>query len=89
MEKDINNSLEVSMISVSSGAGFFFVERKDTTLKPLIDYQGHNDITVKNCLILPAFNLLERGTIFTKLNHCRSEGENRWKTALKHAHWAL
>ena len=35
------------------GAGFFFVDKKDGTLLPCIDYRGLNDITVKNRHPLP------------------------------------
>jgi len=54
------------------GAGFFFVEKKDKTLMPCIDYRGLNDITVKHryplSLISSDFQLLEGATIFTKLD---------------------
>jgi len=50
MESYINDSLAAGIIRPSSspaGAGFFFVEKKDKTLHPCIDYQGLNDITIK------------------------------------------
>ena len=56
METYIGDSLAVGFIRPSSspaGAGFFFVEKKDKTLHPCIDYQGLNDITVKNRYLLP------------------------------------
>lgn len=49
MEKYINNSLEAGIIYRLA----FFVEMKETTLKHFHwHYQGHNEITVKNCLII-------------------------------------
>ncbi|KAI2661149.1 Transposon Tf2-6 polyprotein [Labeo rohita] len=66
MEKYINDSLLAGIIRPSSspaGAGFFFVEKKDGSLRPCIDYRGLNDITVKNSHPLPlmssAFELLQ------------------------------
>lgn len=66
METYINDSLAAGIIRPSSspaGAGFFFVVKKDTTLRPCIDYRGINDITVKNRYPLPlissAFELLK------------------------------
>ncbi|MPV02328.1 hypothetical protein FVA96_24335, partial [Escherichia coli] len=75
MEDYINDSLSAGIIRPSSspaGAGFFFVQKKDKTLRPCIDYRGLNDITVKNRYPLPlissAFELLEGATVFTKLD---------------------
>ena len=75
METYINDGLAAGIIRPSSspaGAGFFFVEKKDKTLRPCIDYRGLNDITIKNRYPLPlissAFELLEGATIFTKLD---------------------
>lgn len=74
MEDYIQKSLEAEIIHPSSspsGAGFFFVEKKDKSLRPCIDNRGLNDITVKNRYPLPlvssAFELLQDATIFTKL----------------------
>ena len=71
MEKYINDSLAAGLIRPSSspaGAGFFFVEKKDKTLRPCIDYRGLNNITVKNRYPLPlissAFELLQGATVF-------------------------
>ncbi len=75
MERYIHDSLVAGIIRPSSspaGAGFFFVEKKDGSLRPCIDYRGLNDITVKNRYPLPlmssAFELLQGATIFTKLD---------------------
>lgn len=93
METYINNSLAAGIICPSpspEGTGFFFVGKKDKTLRPCIDYWGLNDITIKNLYPLPlissAFELLQGATIFTKLDlhnayhlvHIR-EGDE-WKT---------
>lgn len=73
MEDYIKDSLAAGIIHPSSspaGAGFFFVEKKDETLRPCSDYRGINDITIKSryplLLISTAFELLEGGTIFTR-----------------------
>ncbi len=94
MEKYITDSLAAGLIRPSSsplGAGFFFVEKKDTTLRPCIDFRGLNDITVKNKyplpLIDPSFEPLCNAKIFTKLDlrnayHLiRIRKGDEWKTA--------
>ncbi|CAK6976493.1 hypothetical protein LDENG_00158670%2C partial, partial [Scomber scombrus] len=73
------------------GAGFFFVDKKDRSLRPCIDYRGLNDITVKNRYPLPlmssAFELLQGATVFSKLDlrnayHLvRIREGDEWKTA--------
>lgn len=94
MEDYIRDSLAAGIIRPSSspvGAGFFFVDKKDKTLRPCIDFRGLNDITVKNTYPLPlinsAFNPLHEATIFTKLDlrnayHLiRIRQGDEWKTA--------
>ena len=94
MEKYIGDSLAAGIIHPSSSpaeAGFFFVNQKDGSLRPCIDYRGLNDITVKNRYPLPlmseAFELLQGATIFTKLDlrnayHLvRIKEGDKWKTA--------
>ncbi|KAI3358206.1 hypothetical protein L3Q82_003207 [Scortum barcoo] len=76
MEKYISESLAAAgLIRPSSsplGAGFFFVEKKDKTLRLCIDFRGLNDITIKNKyplpLIDPAFEPFHQATIFSKLD---------------------
>ena len=95
METYINESLAAGLIRPTSslvGAGFFFfVEKKDGSLRPCMDYTGLNDITVKNKYPLPlidsAFSPLHESTIFTKLDLLNAyhlvrirEGDE-WKTA--------
>lgn len=93
MNKYLNDALSAGIIRPSSsaaGAGFFFVEKKDKSLRPRIDYRGLNDITVKNHYPLPlissAFENLQGATIFSKLDLCNAyhlvrvrEGDE-WKT---------
>ncbi|XP_070688265.1 uncharacterized protein [Pempheris klunzingeri] len=75
MDEYIASSLQAGIIRPSSspaGAGFFFVGKKDGSLRPCIDYSPLNAITVKNRYPLPllssAFELLQQATVFTKLD---------------------
>ena len=94
MEDYIRDSLAAGIIRPSSspaGAGFFFVGKKDGSLRPCIDYRGLNDVTMKNRYPLPllssAFELLQGATVFTKLDlrnayHLvRIREGDEWKTA--------
>ncbi len=94
MEKYISDSLAAKIIRPSSspaGAGFFFVKKKDGSLRPCIDYRGLNNITVKNTYPLPlmssAFERLQGASFFTKLDlrnayHLvRIREGDEWKTA--------
>ncbi|XP_056094883.1 uncharacterized protein LOC130073475 [Rhinichthys klamathensis goyatoka] len=94
MEKYISDSLAAGFIRPSSspaGSGFFFVGKKDGSLRPCIDYRGLNNITVKNTYPLPlmasAFERLQGASIFTKLDlrnayHLvRIRKGDEWKTA--------
>ena len=94
MDKYVQESLVAGIIRPSSspaGAGFFFVGKKDGSLRPCIDYRGLNDVTVKNRYPLPlmssAFELLQGATVFTKLDlrnayHLvRIREGDEWKTA--------
>jgi hypothetical protein len=93
MEKYIGESLTAGIIRPSSspvGAGFFFVGKKDGSLRPCIDYCGLNDITVKNRYPLPlissAFVPLHGASVFTKLglrntyHLVRIREGDEWKT---------
>lgn len=53
-----------------AGAGFFFVEKKDKSLRSCIDCQRLNNITIKDRspLISLAFQLLQGAKVFTKLD---------------------
>lgn len=92
MERYIHDSLVAGIIRPSSspaGVGFFFVEKKDGSLWPCIDYQGLNDIKVKNCYPLPlitsAFKLLQGASIFMTsavfITCFRLGNGDEWKTA--------
>lgn len=94
MKRYITDSLAAGLIRPSSspvGAGFFFVDKKDKTLRPCIDYRGLNDIIIKNKYPLPlidsAFAPVHQATIFTKLDlqnayHLvRIREGDEWKTA--------
>lgn len=94
MESYIRDSLAAGIIRPSSspvGAGFFFVDKKDKSLRPCIDFRGLNSITVRNKYPLPlissAFTPLHGSTIFSKLDlrnayHLiRIREGDEWKTA--------
>ncbi|KAI7799341.1 Pol polyprotein, partial [Triplophysa rosa] len=94
MDKYIQECLQAGLVRHSSspaGAGFFFVQKKDGSLRPCIDYRGLNEITVKNKYPLPlmstAFELLQGAQVFTKLDlrnayHLvRIREGDEWKTA--------
>ena len=102
MEKYLAESLAAGIIRPSSspaGAGFFFVGKKDGTLRPCIDYRGINAMTVRNRYPLPLmdtpFKLLQGATVFTKLDlrnayHLvRIKEGDEWKTAFNTptGHW--
>ncbi|KAK7883026.1 hypothetical protein WMY93_029200 [Mugilogobius chulae] len=94
MKDYIDSALAAGIIRPSTspaGAGFFFVDKKDKSLRPCIDYRGLNSITIKNRYPLPlissAFELLRGARIFTKLDlrnayHLvRIREGDEWKTA--------
>lgn len=94
MERYLSESLAASFFCPSSspaGAGFFFVKKKDGSLRPCMDYQGLNNIPSKNRYFLPfldsAFAPLYRARIFTKLDPRNAyhlvwiQQGNKWKTA--------
>ncbi len=102
LEKYLTESLAAGIIVPSSspaGAGFFFVKKKDGSLRPCIDYRGLNGITVKNRYPLPlmssAFEILQGAKVFTKLDlrnayHLvRIKEGDEWKTAFKHPYWSF
>ena len=94
MENYIGESLAAGIIRPSSspvGAGFFFISKKDHSLRPCIDNRGLNNITLKNKYPLPlissAFVPLHGAVVFSKLDlrnayHLVRIGEgDEWKTA--------
>ena len=75
MRNYVSESLASGIIWPSSSpvaAGFFFVAKKDGSLRPCIDYRQLNAITVKNKYPLPllssTFEPLTHATVFTKLD---------------------
>ena len=75
MNDYISATLQAGLIRPSSspaGAGFFFVGKKDGSLRPCIDYSPLNDITIKNRYPLPlmtsVFDQLQQAKVFTKLD---------------------
>ena len=94
MAEYIKENLERGFIRKSTspaGAGFFFVSKKDGSLRPCIDYRGLNKITVKNKYPLPLmselFDRIRGAQIFSKLdlrgayNLIRIREGDEWKTA--------
>ncbi len=94
MEEYIDEALNSGFIRPSTSpaaAGFFFVEKKDSGLRPCIDYRGLNNVTVKFRYPLPlvpsALEQLREATIYTKLdlrsayNLIRIKEGDEWKTA--------
>lgn len=75
MERYINDSLVTGIIRPFSspvGTGFVFIGKKDGSLRSRIDFNGLNNITVKNKYPLPllsfAFETLHGASLFTKLD---------------------
>uniref|UniRef100_A0A3B3I3Y3 ribonuclease H n=1 Tax=Oryzias latipes TaxID=8090 RepID=A0A3B3I3Y3_ORYLA len=94
MEQYIQDALSLGHIRPSSspaGAGFFFVEKKDKSLRPCIDYRELNQITIKDKYSLPlissVFDSIQEARIFSKLDlrnayHLvRMKEGDEWKTA--------
>ncbi|KAI2647943.1 Transposon Tf2-9 polyprotein [Labeo rohita] len=71
IEEELAKGFIVPSTSPAS-AGFFFVKKKDGSLRPCIDFRGLNDITVKYCYPLPlvpsALEQLHSARYFTKLD---------------------
>ena len=97
MREYISASLKAGLIRPSSspaGAGFFFVGKKDGSLRPCIDYNPLNDITIKNRYPLPlmssVFDQLQQAKVFTKLDlrnayHLiRIREGDEWKTGFNY-----
>ncbi|CAJ0950214.1 unnamed protein product [Ranitomeya imitator] len=94
MRSYVKESLEKGHIRLSSspiGAGFFFVAKKDGSLRPCIDYRLLNKITVKFQYPLPLlsdlFAWIKGASWFTKIdlrgayNLVRIRQGDEWKTA--------
>lgn len=94
MSEYIDEELAKGFIRPSTSpasAGFFFVKKKDGSLRPCIDYRGLNEITVKFRyplpLVPPALEQLRKARYYTKLdlrsayNLVRIRAGDEWKTA--------
>ncbi|KAL0194547.1 hypothetical protein M9458_008119 [Cirrhinus mrigala] len=94
MQQYIEEELSKGFIRPSTSpasAGFFFVKKKDGSLRPCIDYRALNEITIKFRYPLPlvpsALEQLRAARIFTKLdlkcayNLIRIRAGDEWKTA--------
>ncbi len=94
MEKFIEEALQQGYVRPSTSpaaSSFFFVAKKDGSLRPCIDYRGLNNITVKFLYPLPlvpaALEQLRGARLFTKLdlrsayNLIRIREGDEWKTA--------
>ena len=89
----LNNAVEAGIIqkSISPAASpVIFILKSDSSLCLVIDYRRLNNITIKNCYLLPLIsdmlNCLQSARRFTKLN-CKDayncihiKGDNEWKT---------
>lgn len=71
IDENLQKGFSRPSISPAS-AGIFFVEKKDHSLQPCVDYRDLNKITVKNSYPLPLvpelFQRLKSATIFMKLD---------------------
>jgi hypothetical protein len=76
-----------------AGAPIFFVKKKDGSLRPVVDFRGLNNVTVKNRYPLPLINeIMSRfrtAKVFTKIdlrgayNLVRVKTGDEWKTAFR------
>ena len=74
-------------------APILFVRQKDGSLRLCIDYRGLNNLTIKNCYLLPligeSLNCLGRAKRFTQLDltnayhSMRIRKGDKWKTAFR------
>jgi hypothetical protein len=72
-------------------APFFFIKKKDGSLRPVMDYRAFNDIMIKNRYPIPRISdlidALSKASIFTKIdlrwgyNNVRIRKGDEWKTA--------
>ncbi|PIL30802.1 hypothetical protein GSI_06970 [Ganoderma sinense ZZ0214-1] len=77
LDKFINENLAKGYIQESKlpmSSPFFFVKKKDGSLRPVQDYRRLNDITIKNRYLLPLvsdlMDRLKKAKYFTKLDIC-------------------
>ena len=78
---------------------FFFIKKKDSSLRPVQDYRKLNEMTVKNRYPLPLIqeliDKLKQSRHFTKMdvrwgyNNIRISPRHKWKTAFRTHHRSL
>ncbi|KAF8643370.1 hypothetical protein AX16_009056 [Volvariella volvacea WC 439] len=96
LEEFLKENLETGRIRSSKSpmaSPFFFIKKKDSSLRPVQDYWYLNSITIKNRYSLPLIseiiNKLKRATIFTKFdvqwgyNNIRIKESDEWKAAFR------
>ena len=94
LDKFLNENLAKGYIQESKSpmsSPFFFVKKKDGSLRPVQDYRRLNDITIKNRYPLPLvselMDRLKKAKYFTKLdirwgyNNVRVKAGDEWKAA--------
>ena len=94
LRKFIDENMAKGFIRESSSSlasPFFFVSKKDGTLRPVQDYRALNEATVKNVYPLPLIddliNKVQGATIFTKVdiragyNNIRIKEGDQWKAS--------
>lgn len=94
LKEYVQENLKKGSSTSPAGAGIFFVEKKDHSLRPCVDYLELNKITVKNrypLSLMPELSQsLRSATMFTKLdlqgayNLIRIHQGDEWKTAFPH-----
>lgn len=94
LKQNLSESLASGLVHPSSspvGAGFFFVKKKDGSLRPCIDYHVLNQITSRNRYPLPlmdaAFAPLQRVRVFSKTCGSRTTSFVSWRAT--NGRWRL
>jgi hypothetical protein len=96
LDKFLKEQLETGRIQPSKspmGSPFFFVKKKDGTLRPVQDYRKLNEMTIKNRyplpLILELINKLSEAKYFSKMdvrwgyNNIHIKDGDMWKAAFR------
>jgi hypothetical protein len=92
----LEENLKIGRIRPSKSpiaSAFFFIKKKDGTLRPVQDYRELNEMTIKNCYLLPLIselvNKLRGAKYFSKLdirwgyNNVRIKEGDEWKAAFR------
>ncbi|KAF8648449.1 hypothetical protein AX16_006276 [Volvariella volvacea WC 439] len=96
LEEFLKENLEMGQIRPSKSpmaSPFFFIKKKDGSLRPVQDYRYLNSITIKNRYPLPLIseiiNKLKGASVFTKFdvrwgyNNIQIKEGNEWKAAFR------